>query len=280
MRKLDTKIIEEALSKMCLDTVCNLPEDVVATYSAALKNEASVEGKDLIKQLINNSNIAKKEQIPTCQDTGMAVVFVDIGSDVILTGKPIEDAINKGIAKGYVDGKLRKSVVRHPLDRVNTENNAPAVIYYNIVEGEKLKISFMPKGFGSENMSALTMLKPSDGREGVINFIVKTVEKAGPDPCPPLFIGVGIGGTADKAMIMAKRALLRKPGVRSKVEIDCHLEKELIKKINKTGIGPGGLGGTVTAFEVFVESFPTHIAGLPVAVNICCHALRHKEISL
>jgi fumarate hydratase subunit alpha len=210
----------------------------------------------------------------------MAVVFLEIGMDVRLTGKPVEEAINNGIAHGYNEGALRKSVVGHPLERINTGDNTPAVIHYDITGGDRLKISFMPKGFGSENMSALAMLKPSDGREGVVDFVLKTVEEAGPNPCPPLFIGVGLGGTAEKAMLLSKKALLRKSGSRSLDKIDASLELELIEKINGLGIGPAGLGGTTTAFDVFVESFPTHIAGLPLAVNICCHALRHKETEL
>ncbi len=280
MKIINTNLIKDAVEKMCIDSCCDISDDVLETYINALTNEESEQGRGILEQLIQNAQIASSEGIPACQDTGMTVIFVDIGNEVQLTGEPIGNAINSGVRDGYEKGYLRKSVVNHPLDRVNTEDNTPAVIHYDFIEGDNIKISVMPKGFGSENMSTLAMLKPSEGINGVIDFVVKTIDNAGPNACPPLFVGVGIGGTAEKAMIIAKKSLLRKPGKRSNVSSDALLEIDILKKANELGIGPAGLGGNTTVFDIFVESFPTHIAGLPVAVNICCHSLRHREIIL
>ncbi len=278
MRKINTKLIRDAVEKMCIEASYRIPEEVVRCYYDAAKIEKNPLAGKILEQLIDNAEYASENNVPSCQDTGMAVIFVDIGREVFFTGNSLEDMINEGVALGYEKGYLRKSVVLHPLDRVNTGTNTPAVIHYEFIDGDKVGITVMPKGFGSENMSSFTMLKPSDGIEGVRKFIVETVEKAGPNACPPLFVGVGLGGTAEKAMMLSKRSLLRRPGERSSKEIDANLELELIDLLNKTGIGASGIGGSVTVFDVFIESFPTHIAGLPVAVNICCHAMRHKEV--
>lgn len=277
MRIINTNKVKNAVEEMCIEACCNISRDVIETYKQALQSEKSSQGCEVLSQLIKNASIAESEQIPVCQDTGMTVVFMDIGNEVGFCGEPVSDAINAGVKEGYTKGYLRKSVVLHPLERENTGDNTPAVIYYDFIEGDKVKIFVMPKGFGSENMSGLAMLKPSQGEKGVIDYIIKVIDEAGPNACPPMFVGVGIGGTADKAMVMAKKALLRKPGVRSNNEINAKLENLLIKKANELGIGPSGLGGTSTVLDVFIESFPTHIAGLPVAVNICCHSLRHRE---
>lgn len=280
MKIINTNLIKDAVEKMCIESCCIISDEVLETYNDALKTEKSEQGRGVLKQLIENSKIATSESIPACQDTGMTVVFIEVGNNVQLIGEPINTAINSGIRNGYEKGYLRKSVVKHPLDRINTKDNTPAVIHYEFIEGDNIKISLMPKGFGSENMSALAMLKPSEGKKGVVDFVIKTIDNAGPNACPPLFVGVGIGGTAEKAMIIAKKSLLRKPGKRSAVHSDALLELEILRKANNLGIGPAGLGGSTTVFDVFVESFPTHIAGLPVAVNICCHSLRHREIIL
>lgn len=280
MRIIKTEDIKNAVEEMCIEACCNLSDDVLQTYENSLKTEESVQGRQVLMQLIENASIAASEKTPVCQDTGMTVVFIEIGYEVSFLGKPINDAVNTGVRDGYQKGFLRKSVVKHPLDRINTGDNTPAVIYYDFIEGNKVKISIMPKGFGSENMSGLAMLKPSQGEKGVIDYILKVIDEAGPNACPPLFVGVGIGGTADKAMVMAKKALLRKPGERSNNAINAGLEKSVIAEANKLGIGPAGLGGSTTVLDVFVESYPTHIAGMPVAVNICCHSLRHRERTL
>ncbi|MFR4619815.1 MAG: fumarate hydratase, partial [Oscillospiraceae bacterium] len=229
----------------------------------------------VIENLLKNAEIADSKEVPICQDTGMAVFFIEIGNEVFVEGDTITDAVNKGVSMGYTDGYLRKSVVRDPLDRVNTKDNTPAVIYYDFVKGDKIKITFAPKGFGSENKSGLKMLNPSDGINGVIDFVIETVNKAGANPCPPMVIGVGIGGTMDKAAQIAKKALTRDIDVPNANPFYAELEKTLLEKINKLGIGPQGMGGTTTALAVNVETFPTHIAGLPVAVNVNCHATRH-----
>ncbi|MBN2559111.1 MAG: fumarate hydratase [Clostridia bacterium] len=277
MRIIDTIEIQMAIEDMCLEASCDIPKEIIRCYSDAIGTERNPLGRDVLGQLVKNAEIAHQRRIPSCQDTGMAVVFLEIGAEIFFRGKAMEEAVNDGIRSGYEKGFLRKSIVKHPLDRINTGDNTPAVIHYDFTKGNKLRIVLMPKGFGSENMSALAMLEPADGIDGVVRFIVDAVEKAGPNPCPPVFVGVGLGGTADKAMLMAKKALLRQPGTRSTIEIDALLEERLLNEINMTGIGPAGLGGSTTAFDVFVESYPTHIAGLPVAVNICCHALRYKE---
>jgi fumarate hydratase subunit alpha len=277
MRIVNTDLIKDAVEKMCMEASYKIPENIVRCYYDALKTEESPLARQILEQIIENAEYASKNNVPSCQDTGMVVVFLNIGREVFFIGKPIEDMINEGVSLGYEKGWLRKSVVSHPLDRINTDTNTPAVIHIEFSDGDKIEITVMPKGFGSENMSSFAMLKPSDGIEGVRNFVLNTVEKAGPNACPPLFIGIGLGGTAEKAMLLSKKALLRTPGNRSKVKKDADFELELIDLLNQTGIGAAGTGGTVTVFDVFIESFPTHIAGLPVAVNICCHAMRHKE---
>ena len=247
---------------------------------AATANEESPLGKKILNQLQENLKIAGEDMIPICQDTGMAVFFIEIGQDVHFTGGVLEDAINEGVRQGYTDGYLRKSVVKDPLIRENTKDNTPAVIHYSIVSGDKVKITFAPKGFGSENMSRVFMLKPADGIEGVKNAILTAVSDAGPNARPPMIVGVGVGGTLEKCAIMAKKALTREAGTHSDIEYVAELEKEMLEKINNLGIGPGGLGGSTTALAVNINTYPTHIAGLPVAVNICCHVNRHvvKEL--
>lgn len=257
-----------------------LGDDVCSALQNGLIHEESDAGIDVFRQLIENAEIAHTEQTPMCQDTGFAIVFVEVGQDVHLSGGSLVDAINAGVAKGYRDGYLRKSIVSHPLKRVNTGDNTPAVIHTEIVPGDKLKIIVAPKGGGSENMSGVRMLKPSDGVEGVKKFVVELVEAAGSNPCPPIIVGVGIGGTMEKAAILAKKSLLRPIGEHNPNPDDAQLEDDLLELVNATGIGPAGLGGRITALAVNVETYPCHIASLPVAVNIQCHAARHKEITL
>lgn len=278
MRTIRTDLIKEAVSRMCIESCCEIAPKIKHVYEKALGSEISIAGREVLSQIIENAEIAKAERIPACQDTGMTVVFADIGDEVVFEGPSLKDAINEGVRDGYEKGYLRKSVVSHPLHRINTGDNTPALIYIDIIKGDKLKLAVMPKGFGSENMSTLAMLKPSDGEQGVLEFVLKTIDDAGPNACPPLFVGIGLGGTAEKAMLLAKRALLREPGKRSIKKIDAELELKLIEKANKLGVGPAGLGGNTTVFDIFIESYPTHIAGLPVAVNICCHSLRHREM--
>jgi fumarate hydratase subunit alpha len=275
MRKVDVKEIENALRDMSIKTNFYVGEDVLCAFDESLKTETSPVGKEIINNLIENANIAKNDQVPICQDTGMAVVFMEVGQEVELTNGNITEAINEGVRRGYKDGYLRKSVVEDPLHRKNTGDNTPAVIYYDIVPGDKVKVTLAPKGFGSENMSRLKMLKPSDGLNGVLEFVVEAVSLAGPNPCPPIVVGVGIGGTSDKAMYLAKKALTRNIGSHNETEHLKEIELTLLKKINELGIGPQGLGGNTTALAVNVEAFATHIAGLPVAVNINCHVARH-----
>lgn len=264
---------------MCIDANIYLGDDVVNSLNQNLQSEESQLGKNILNILIENINIAKEKNIPICQDTGMAVFFVKIGQDIRIEGDTITDAINEGVRQGYLDGYLRKSVVE-PITRINTKDNTPAIIHYDIVKGDTLTIEFAPKGFGSENMSKLKMLKPSDGIEGIKQFIIDTVSEAGPNPCPPIVVGVGIGGTVDKCAQIAKKSLLRDIGTHNKNEEIANLEKELLSKINNLGIGPQGLGGNTTALSVNIETFPTHIAGLPVVVNINCHASRHKKVTI
>lgn len=280
IREIHVDTILEAVEKLCLDANYNLNEDIEKALKQGVQKEESEIGKEILKNIIKNAEIAKDEQVAMCQDTGMAVVFVEIGQDMRIVGGSLEDAINGGIRRGYEKGYLRKSVVKDPLNRVNTGDNTPAVIYYSIIEGHHLNIELAPKGFGSENMSALKMLKPSDGVEGVKKFILETVENAGPNPCPPIVVGVGVGGTMEKAALMSKMALLRPIDKRNTNDFYKVLEEELLEKINKSGIGPLGLGGRVTAIAVNIDYFPTHIAGLPVAVNIGCHATRHASVYL
>jgi len=277
MREINVNEITKKIKEMCISANYNLGSDVVKAFEKSLKVEESLVGKGILENLIKNSDIARDKQVPMCQDTGMAVVFIEIGQEVHLVGGDIESAINEGVRQGYEEGHLRKSVVGDPLLRKNTGDNTPAIIYYDIVPGDKVKISLAPKGFGSENMSRTKMLKPSDGIKGVEDFIIETVSLAGPNPCPPIVVGVGIGGTIDKATVIAKKTLLRPIGTNSNIQHIKDLEKRVLEKINNLGIGPQGLGGITTALAVNIDIYPTHIAGLPVAVNINCHAARHEE---
>ncbi|MBQ5695258.1 MAG: fumarate hydratase [Clostridium sp.] len=277
MREIHVSEITKVVKELCIESNYYLSKDVKEALQKAKENETWELAENILDKIILNSNIAKNEDMPICQDTGMACVFMEIGQDVHIIGGLLEDAINEGVRQGYDEGFLRKSVVKDPLDRVNTNDNTPAIIYYDIVQGDKIKITVSPKGFGSENMSRIKMLKPSDGLKGVKDFIIETVMLAGPNPCPPIVIGVGIGGTFDKAAYLAKKALIRPLDKRNSKEFYSNLEEELLKAINKLGIGPQGFGGKTTALGVNIETYPTHIAGLPVAVNINCHVTRHKE---
>ena len=275
IREINASEITKTVREMCIKVNHFLSEDMDNALKKATENEKSDLGKKILDQLQENLKIAGEDMIPICQDTGMAVLFVEVGQDVHVADGLIEDAINEGVRQGYVDGYLRKSVVKDPIIRENTKDNTPAVIHYSIVAGDKIKITFAPKGFGSENMSRVFMLKPADGVEGVKNAIMTAVTDAGPNACPPMVVGVGIGGTFEKCAILAKKALTREIGKKSDIEYVAELEKEMLQKINTLGIGPGGLGGTTTALAVNINTYPTHIAGLPVAVNICCHVNRH-----
>lgn len=275
MREIDAQLLTKNIKEMCIEANHYLSDDMKKVFDNARNNEKSPLGKQILEQLDENLKIAREDMIPICQDTGMAVVFVKIGQDVHITGANIEDAINEGVRQGYVEGYLRKSVVNDPIIRENTKDNTPAVIHYEIVPGENITITVAPKGFGSENMSRVFMLKPADGIEGVKNAVLTAVRNAGPNACPPMVVGVGIGGTFEKCAYLAKKALAREADSSSDIEYVSKLENELLEKINKMGIGPGGLGGTQTALAVNVETYPTHIAGLPVAINICCHVNRH-----
>ncbi len=275
IREISTEVITDNVKEMCIEANHFLSPDMDEKLKSATKTEKSELGRKILNQIQENLQIAGEEMIPICQDTGMAVFFVEVGQDVHFTGQPIEDAINEGVRRGYTEGYLRKSVVSDPLIRENTKDNTPAVIHYSIVPGDKVKITFAPKGFGSENMSRVFMLKPADGIEGVKNAILTAVKDAGPNACPPMVVGVGVGGTFEKCAIMAKIALTRPAGEHSEIDYVADMENELLEKINKLGIGPGGLGGSTTALAVNINTYPTHIAGLPVAVNICCHVNRH-----
>ena len=275
MRTVQVQEITEQIREMCILVNHELSQDMQEKLAEAKSCEESVLGKQILEQLEDNLKIAKEDRIPICQDTGMAVIFLEIGQDVHLEGGNVEEAINEGVRQGYVQGYLRKSVVKDPLIRENTKDNTPAVIHYSIVPGEQIKITLAPKGFGSENMSRVFMLKPADGIEGVKKAILQAVDDAGPNACPPMVVGVGIGGTFEKCALMAKQALTRPANESSPIPYIRDMEKEMLEKINSLGIGPGGLGGTVTAFAVNINTYPTHIAGLPVAVNICCHVNRH-----
>ena len=277
MRIINSNKITEEVKKLCIEGNIFLGEDVIKSFEENLNKEESQRGRDVLNILIENAKIAREKEIPLCQDTGMAVFFVNVGQEVMVEGDTLTDAINKGVSEGYTEGYLRKSVVS-PLSRINTQDNTPAIIHYDMVKGDKIEIKYAPKGFGSENMSKSKMLKPSDGIEGVKKFILDTVSKAGPNPCPPIVVGVGIGGTLDKCAQIAKKALFRNVGEHSEDEFIADLEKEMLVKINNLGIGPQGLGGNTTALAINIETFPTHIAGLPVVVNINCHAARHKSV--
>jgi len=280
MKEIHFNQIVESVKKLCIDANYYLPQDVKNEIKEAALSETWPMAKDILEKILINVDISKEESVPMCQDTGMACVFIELGQEVHITGGTLEDAINEGVRKGYSEGYLRKSVVRDPIVRQNTQDNTPAVIYYDLVPGEKLKIILAPKGFGSENMSQIKMLKPADGIEGVKEFVIKVVKEAGPNPCPPMVVGVGIGGTFDRAAVLAKKALIRPLSERNKNPFYSNLEQELLSKINLLGIGPQGFGGKTTALAVNIETFPTHIAGLPVAVNINCHVTRHSEVVL
>lgn len=275
IRTIHTNEIIKNIKEMCIEANHFLTPDMKESLINAQKTEKSEIGKKILNQLEENLNIASSEMIPICQDTGMAVIFIEIGQDVHFEGMNLEDAINEGVRQGYNEGYLRKSVVNDPIIRENTKDNTPAIIHYSIVSGDKVKITFAPKGFGSENMSRIFMLKPADGIEGIKEAILTAVRDAGPNACPPMVIGVGIGGTFEKCAILAKQALTRPVNEHSDIPYVEKLEKELLENINKTGIGPAGLGGITTALAVNINTYPTHIAGLPVAINICCHVNRH-----
>lgn len=280
MREIPVSEITEAVKKLCISANCNLNSDVYSAIENSKDNEQSPIGKNILSQLLENADLAKENCKPICQDTGMAVIFMEVGQEVHFTGGNITDAINEGVRQGYIEGYLRKSVVSDPILRVNTKDNTPAIIHYNIVEGDKVKIDVAPKGFGSENMSKVYMLKPSDGIEGVKNAIIDCIEKAGPNPCPPMVVGVGIGGNFEKCTELAKKALLRPVGSHSDKEYVKELEKELLERANNLGIGPQGLGGNTTVLGINIETFATHIAGLPLAVNISCHVTRHGQVTI
>ena len=275
MRSVDVSIVTKNIKEMCIQANHFLSEDMDIAMKNAVETEKAPLGKQILTQLQENLKIAGEDMIPICQDTGMAVVFIEVGQEVHFEGGSLTDAINEGVRQGYVEGYLRKSVVGDPIIRENTKDNTPAVIHYNIVPGDKVKIKVAPKGFGSENMSRVFMLKPADGIEGVKNAILTAVQDAGPNACPPMVVGVGIGGTFEKCALMAKDALTREVGTHSDIQWVKDLEEEMLEIINKLGIGPGGLGGTTTALAVNVNTYPTHIAGLPVGINICCHVNRH-----
>lgn len=275
MREIGAELITETVKKLCIDANCHLGDDLKDRICSFYQKENWPQAKEILKRIIENYEIADSKNQPICQDTGVACVFMKVGQEVYVKGN-ITDAVNEGVRQGYKDGYLRKSVVRDPIDRVNTGDNTPAMIYYDIVPGDKIEITVAPKGFGSENMSQIAMLRPSDGLQGVKDFVCKVVEDAGPNPCPPIVVGVGIGGTFDKAAYLAKKALLRPVDERNEDEFYAKLEEELLEKINGLGIGPQGFGGRTTALCVNIEKYPTHIAGLPVAVNINCHVTRHK----
>lgn len=277
MREIHINKIRDSIENLCIEANYNISEDIKNSLINFKEIEDGVLAKDILEKIIINSEISKTEKMPICQDTGMACIFIEIGQDVHIIGGNLESAINEGVRRGYEKGYLRKSVVKDPINRINTKDNTPAIINYNIVDGEKIKITIAPKGFGSENMSQIKMLKPSDGLEGVKKFILNVVKEAGPNPCPPMIIGVGIGGTFEKAAYLSKKALLRPIDIRNNEKFYSDLEEELLEEINKLGIGPQGFGGKTTALGINIETYPTHIAGLPVAVNISCHATRHKE---
>lgn len=276
MRIVNAEQVRDVVRKLCIEANCHLTDDLKTCIKDCRACEPFPVAQGILDQIIENFNIADENSVPVCQDTGMACVFIEVGQDVHVEGN-LEEAIHEGVRRGYTEGYLRKSVVRDPLDRVNTGDNTPAMIYYQIVPGDKIDITVAPKGFGSENMSQIKMLKPSDGLQGVKDFVLKVVEDAGPNPCPPIVVGVGIGGTFDKAAYMAKKALLRPVDSHHAEEFYANLEDELLEKINQLGIGPQGFGGKTTALAVNIEKCPTHIAGLPIAVNINCHVTRHQH---
>lgn len=279
MRELDTSIIVEEVSKLCIKANLYLAEDLKKHIEDSAREEKSKLGQQVLEQLIDNMKIADESRIPICQDTGMAVFFVNVGQDLHINGN-LTDAINEGVRKGYKEGYLRKSVVKDPILRENTKDNTPAIIHYDIVPGDKLEITIAPKGFGSENMSRLFMLKPADGVEGIKKAVITTVSEAGPNACPPFVVGVGIGGDFELSAKLAKKALTRNISERSNLQHIKELEEELLSEINQLGIGPAGLGGSTTALAINIETYPTHIAGMPVAINMCCHVDRHASVTL
>ncbi len=280
MRIIDREDIIKSVERLCIDTNCILNDDIIKSFDSFIEKEASPIAAGILRDLKKNGEAAKKRMMPICQDTGMAVVFIEIGQEVYVDGS-LEEAINEGVRRGYINGYLRKSVVYDPvIQRINTKDNTPAIIHYNIVKGDKLKITVAPKGFGSENMSRIHMLKPSEGRKGVIDCILKTIDEAGPNPCPPMIVGIGIGGNFEYSAYLAKKALLRPIGQYSEKAYLREIEEEVIKKANNLGIGPQGLGGTTTILWAAAEDYPTHIAGMPVAVNISCHVTRHGEVTI
>ena len=280
LRVIQYDDIVTQIKTLCLDANCNLPMDVWEALVKAQENEASPLGQNVLDTILENARIAKEKQMPLCQDTGMVVVFAEVGQDVHIQGGLLSDAVNEGVRQAYKEGYFRMSVVGDPIERVNTRDNTPAVLHVSLVEGEQLRLIVAPKGFGSENMSALKMLKPAEGVQGIKDFVVKAVSEAGGNPCPPINIGVGIGGTMEKAALLAKRAVLREVGSKHPKPHLAQLEAELLELVNKTGVGPQGFGGTQTALALFVDTYATHIAGLPVAVNINCHVARHVEATL
>ncbi|NMA67420.1 MAG: fumarate hydratase [Clostridiaceae bacterium] len=280
MRTLNVEVLTETVERLCIEANYYLNEDIEQALKKAADNEVSNTGRSILNSLIKNADIARNENMAICQDTGMTVIFIEIGQEVLIEGGNIEDAINEGVRRGYKKGYLRCSVVKDPLRRTNTNDNTPAVIHYDVIKGDKVKIHVVPKGFGSENMSTLTMLKPSDGVEGVKKTVIEAVSKAGANPCPPIIVGVGIGGTMEKAALISKKALMRPINEGNPDSYYKDLEDEILENINNLGIGPAGLGGRITALGVNIETYPTHIAGLPVAVNISCHATRHKSATI
>lgn len=276
MREIDVRLIADAVSEMCISANCNLNTDIKQALEQGLKVETNETASSMLTDILKNADIAKSEQMPICQDTGMAIIFIKIGQDVHFTGGLLNDAINEGVRLGYEKGYLRKSVVNDPIRRGNTGDNTPAVIHTEIVAGDKVEITVAPKGFGSENMSAVKMCKPSEGAEGIVNFVIDTVRKAGSNPCPPIVVGVGIGGSFEKAALLAKTALLRDIDISNSDKYYADMENEILAKINATDIGPQGFGGITTALGVNIETYPTHIAGMPCAVNISCHVTRHE----
>ena len=280
MREIQAADLTQAVHDLCIDANYNLPEDVVQCFRDSLEKEESETGKAIFNELLRNAEIARTERVPYCQDTGFAILYVDLGQDVHIVGGDFNAALEEGVRQGYADGYLRKSIVHHALDRKNTGDNTPIITHVHLTPGENVAITLVPKGGGSENMSRIQMMKPSDGKEGVKEFVVETVRIAGPNPCPPLVVGVGVGGTFDYCAYLAKKAIFRGIGVRSENPIDRELEEELLELCNKVGVGPAGYGGRVTVLDLHVESYPCHIASMPVAVNIQCHAARHKSVTL
>ena len=281
-RLIKKQSIIDSVKAMCIEANCIVPDDMLESFKKFQASEKSPIGKEMLSQLLKNAEISKQEMIPSCQDTGLAILFVEIGSDVEIEGgcHMLDEYINEGVRQGYADGYLRKSVVAHPYKRVNTKDNTPAIIYYKPVPGDKLLIKYAAKGGGSENMSKINMMKPADGREGIKKWIVEAVKMAGANPCPPTILGIGIGGNFEKAAMMAKEALFRKMGERNPDPDTAALELEILDEVNKTGVGPQGLGGSTTSMEVFINYAPCHIASMPVALNINCHAQRHREVEL